>query len=163
MQRVFNISGGRTSAYMVIKYWREGDIVLFCDTTREHPKTYKFLNDFEAHEGIPIVRLQFAGGWEGFLAKWNRGKNIPNRVKRECTIQLKVKTARRYLRSLGFMAYENFIGFRADEPLRVKSTQREMATGRYPVPVVRRRYNKANDNRLFRQQTLRLRNSSYFR
>jgi hypothetical protein len=120
MQRVFNISGGRTSAYMVIKYWKEGDIVIFCDTTREHPKTYKFLNDFEAHENIPIVRLKFEGGWKGFLQKWNNGKNIPNRTQRECTFQMKIKTARRYLRSLDFMSYENFIGFRADEPLRVK-------------------------------------------
>ena len=50
MQRVFNFSGGKTSAYMVIKYWREGDLVIFTDTGREHPKTYKFINDFEAFE-----------------------------------------------------------------------------------------------------------------
>ena len=105
MQKVFNISGGRTSAFMVAKYWAPGDIVIFCDTTREHAKTYKFLNDFEAHEKIPIVRLQYNGGWEGFLKKWNNGKNIPNRMKRVCTIELKIKTARRYLRSLGLMQY----------------------------------------------------------
>ena len=54
--RIFNFSGGRTSAYMVIKYYQQGDLVIFCDTEREHPKTYKFINDFEAHENIPIIR-----------------------------------------------------------------------------------------------------------
>jgi 3'-phosphoadenosine 5'-phosphosulfate sulfotransferase (PAPS reductase)/FAD synthetase len=48
MQRVFNFSGGATSAYMVIKYWQPGDLVIFCDTGREHEKTYKFILDFEA-------------------------------------------------------------------------------------------------------------------
>jgi 3'-phosphoadenosine 5'-phosphosulfate sulfotransferase (PAPS reductase)/FAD synthetase len=57
MQKVFNFSGGKTSAYMVIKHWQKGDIVLFCDTGREHPKTYKFINDFEAFENIPVIRL----------------------------------------------------------------------------------------------------------
>lgn len=120
MQRVLNFSGGLTSAYMVIHHYRPGDIVLFCDTTREHESTYQFIRDFEAHEGIPVTWLQFPGGWEGFLKNWNGGKNIPNRVMRQCTIQLKIKTARRYLRSLGICRYENFIGFRYDEPLRVK-------------------------------------------
>lgn len=120
MTRVFNISGGLTSAFMVLKYYQDGDIVLNCDTEREHPKTYKFLCDFEAHENIPIVRLKRDGGWEGFLSNWNKGKNIPYRFKRECTLELKVRTARRYLRSIGLIRYENFIGFRYDEPKRVR-------------------------------------------
>lgn len=62
MKRVFNFSGGRTSAFMVIHYYKPGDIVIFCDTGREHPKTYKFINDFEAYEQIPIIRLQHEGG-----------------------------------------------------------------------------------------------------
>lgn len=118
--RVFNFSGGRTSAFMTIKYWKQGDLVLFCDTGREHPKTYKFINDFEAYENIPVIRLQHKEGWDGFLNSWNHGKNIPNRLMRECTQQLKIKTARRYLRTLELLRYENFIGFRADEIKRVK-------------------------------------------
>lgn len=122
MQRVINFSGGKSSAYMTILEYKPGDIVLFCDTGREHDKTYKFLNDFEAHENIPIVRLTFPGGFENMLTKWGQGyygKKIPNRMQRECTMQLKIKTARRYMRSLGFMKYENLIGFRADEQHRV--------------------------------------------
>lgn len=117
MQRVINFSGGKTSAYMTIQNYRDGDIVLFCDTGREHPKTYKFINDFEANEGIPIVRVQFKGGFRKLLQD---RKAIPNRYRRFCTIELKVRTARRYLRSIGLMKYENLIGFRFDEPLRVQ-------------------------------------------
>lgn len=117
MQRVINFSGGKTSAYMTIHEYREGDLVIFCDTGREHSKTYKFINDFEANEGIPIIRLKYDGGFSGLLEK---KKAVPNNFKRFCTIELKIKTARRYLRSLGLTKYENIVGFRYDEPLRVK-------------------------------------------
>ena len=117
MQRVINFSGGKTSAYMTIQEYKEGDLVIFCDTGREHPKTYKFINDFEAFENIPIIRLKYEGGFEALLKKT---KGIPNQFKRYCTVELKVKTARRYLRSLKITKYENLIGFRYDEPLRVK-------------------------------------------
>lgn len=117
MKRVINFSGGKTSALMTILNYREGDIVLFCDTGREHPKTYKFINDFEAFENIPVTRISYEGGFERLLVK---RQAIPNRYRRFCTIELKVKTARRYLRKLGFMKYENLIGFRFDEQLRIK-------------------------------------------
>lgn len=116
MQRVINFSGGKTSAYMTIQEYKKGDLVIFCDTGREHAKTYKFINDFEAFENIPIIRLKYEGGFEALLKK---KKGIPNNFKRFCTIELKVKTARRYLRSLKITKYENLIGFRYDEPLRV--------------------------------------------
>lgn len=116
MQRVINFSGGRTSAYMTIKEYRPGDIVLFCDTGREHPKTYKFIHDFEAHENIPVKWLQKEGGFDGETA---RRKTVPNAFWRYCTVELKVKTARRYLVSLGLKNYIQLIGFRADETLRV--------------------------------------------
>jgi hypothetical protein len=37
-----------------------------------------------------------------------------------CTVELKMKTCKRYLRSIGIKEFNNFIGFRADEPLRIK-------------------------------------------
>ena len=121
MQRVINFSGGKTSAYMTIHEYREGDLVIFCDTGREHAKTYKFINDFEAFENIPIVRLKYDNSetpFETLLIK-KKHKQIPNRVKRICTSELKIKTQKRYLKSIGILRFENLIGFRADEPLRV--------------------------------------------
>ena len=115
--RVFNFSGGMTSAYMTIKYYQPNDLVIFCDTGREHELTYKFINDFEKYESIKIIRLKYEGGFEKLI---ENKKAIPNNFKRFCTIELKVKTCRRFLRSQGIIKYENFIGFRYDEPLRVK-------------------------------------------
>lgn len=130
--RIFNFSGGKTSAFMVIHYYKPGDLVIFCDTGREHPKTYKFINDFEAHENIPIIRLQYQGGFDALV---NKTKAIPNHFKRFCTIELKIKTCRRYLRSKGIMKYENFVGFRYDEPLRVKRRKKmwKQVTDRFPL------------------------------
>ena len=61
MQRVINFSGGKTSALMTIMNYREGDLVIFADTGREHDKTYKFINDFEAYENIPVIRISYEG------------------------------------------------------------------------------------------------------
>jgi len=119
LQRVINFSGGKTSAFMTIHEYREGDIVLFCDTGREHQKTYKFIHDFEAHEQIPVTWINYDGYFDGFLAK-NNYRRIPNRMKRICTVELKVNTAKRYLKSIGIIRFENLIGFRADEPKRVE-------------------------------------------
>lgn len=134
MIRVFNFSGGKTSAYMTIKYWKEGDLVIFCDTGREHPKTYKFINDFEAFENIPVIRLGGGSAFTDYLAKRDY-EMLPNRVSRGCTLELKIKVARRYLRSHGLMKYENIIGFRADEPQRVhkaKNRWKQVVTS-YPL------------------------------
>lgn len=103
---------------MVIDNYKDGDLVIFTDTEREDPKTYKFINDFEAHENIPVIRIRMDGGWKGLLLKM---KGIPNRAKRRCTIELKIKTARRYLRTLGMVSYTQFVGFRYDEPERVRT------------------------------------------
>ena len=121
--RVFNFSGGKTSAYMVIKYYQHGDLVIFQDTGREHPKTYKFINDFEAFENIPIIRISLNDSKNPFdeMLKKRNYKVIPNRVKRICTDELKIKTLKRYLRSLKIRKFYNYIGFRYDEPKRVKN------------------------------------------
>lgn len=121
MQRVINFSGGKTSAYMTIQEYKDGDLVIFCDTGREHPKTYKFINDFEANENIPVIRLKWNNELNPFveLLKKKKYKVIPNRVKRFCTDELKIKTSKRYLRSIGIRKFENLIGFRSDELRRV--------------------------------------------
>ena len=43
MKRIINFSGGLSSAYMtILEYNPKTDYVVFCDTGREHPKTYEF-------------------------------------------------------------------------------------------------------------------------
>lgn len=100
------------------------DIVLFTDTGREHPLTYKFLDDFERNEGIKVHRTawtkrtgpQNLKGFDSYL--YNR-TDVPNVNRRECTKELKVKTARRFIRAMKVFKYENYIGFRADEQGRI--------------------------------------------
>jgi hypothetical protein len=128
MKRVFHFSGGRTSGMMVMKNYQPGDIVIFCDTTREDDDTYRFVKDFEKYTGIKIVWL--TGDWRREVIKAE--KMIPNKFKRKCTINLKIKKARRYLRSIGWFRYTQFVGFRADEPNRV----REYKTGWKAVTTV---------------------------
>jgi len=129
---VFNFSGGKTSGYMVINYYKAGDLVIFCDTGREHEKTYKFIDDFEKNENISIIRLKYNGGFEQLLHK---RKAVPNQFKRFCTIELKIKTCRRYLRSKGITKYTNFVGFRYDEEIRVKRRKQmwKNVTDRFPL------------------------------
>jgi hypothetical protein len=120
MIRVINFSGGKTSALMTILNYRQGDLVIFADTGREHEKTYKFIHDFEAFENIPIIRVMYEGGFRGMLEKGGF-KTMPNRVKRICTLELKIKTAKRWLRkNYGKQDYEWLVGFRSDEERRVK-------------------------------------------
>ena len=117
---------------MTILEYKPGDIVIFCDTGREHPKTHKFLNDFESYENIPIVRLSYEGGFTALIEK---RKALPNIMMRFCTIELKIKTARRYLRSLGYMGYINFVGFRADEQQRINRRKKmwQQVTDKYTL------------------------------
>jgi hypothetical protein len=155
MQRVINFSGGKTSALMTILEYKKEDLVIFCDTDREHPKTYKFINDFEAFENIPIIRLKYDGGFTGLLLKQ---KAIPNRFKRFCTIELKVKTARRYLRSIGLMKYENLVGFRYDEQLRIKRRKQhwKQVTDSFPLNDLGITKHHVNEFWKFKPYTLEL-------
>ena len=115
--KVFHFSGGHSSAYMTLLYYQDGDIVIFCDTGREGPDTYRFVRDFERVNSIPVVWL--SGDWRNDVIR--KEKCIPNRFKRKCTINMKIKRARRYLRSIGLFSYTQLVGFRFDEPTRVKS------------------------------------------
>lgn len=49
-----------------------------------------------------------------------RARNmLPNVIARFCTVELKIRTSNRYVKSLGWEEYTNAIGLRADEPHRV--------------------------------------------
>lgn len=145
-QVIVNVSGGRTSGMMAIKIWENNpdrpDIhYLFQNTGRERPQTYDFIRKLQEY-GLPIVMLEYRPNkpWfevvghnslsrngEPFADIIAKRKRLPNVVERFCTEELKVKTARRYMRSLGYMKYHVAIGFRTDEPKRVK----KMAARRY--------------------------------
>lgn len=135
-------SGGRTSAYMLrqILDANPGMIgnpdvqVTFQNTGREMPETLDFVQEVGARWGVPIVWLEYlphpphfqvvshnsaARNGEPFDALIDKKQYLPNQQTRFCTIELKIRTAKRYLVSLGWKHWINATGIRADEPNRL--------------------------------------------
>lgn len=133
-----HVSGGRTSAMMARLIQDRQPTYLFCNTGIEPPATYKFLQDLKTHFDMDIIWLEYrnyapffeivgnnsadrTGIW--FEKLMEKRQAVPNSFKRFCTGELKVKTARRYIRSLGIKEWVSYIGFRADEPDRERKTK----------------------------------------
>ena len=133
-------SGGRTSAYMLRRLLDTNGplpdraVVTFQNTGREMPETLDFVREVGERWQVPIVWLEYrptepffeivghnsaSRNGEPFEALIRRRKYLPNQQTRFCSIELKVRTAKRYLRSLGWEHWTNCIGFRADEARRV--------------------------------------------
>ena len=62
-----NISGGRSSAFMLRKILDryegelpEGSEAVFCNTGKEHPATLDFVRDISLHWGVKIIWLEYA-------------------------------------------------------------------------------------------------------
>jgi len=137
-------SGGRTSAYMLKQLidanpgWPYERVqVTFQNTGREMPATYDFVHQVEQKFGIPVVWLEYDPDAEKryrvvdyksadrdgkpFEKLIRKRKYLPNQNMRFCTEELKIRTAKRYLRDLEWDRWTNVVGIRADEPHRLKS------------------------------------------
>ena len=140
------LSGGRTSAYMLWRLmqanpdWSNERVkVIFTNTGREMPETLDFLAEIERRWSVPIIWLEYAPDepklfrvvshstasrdGEPFEALIRKRKYLPNHVMRFCTGQLKITTAKRYLRALGWDRWTIAVGIRADEPRRLLKKQ----------------------------------------
>jgi len=144
---LISFSGGRTSAYMLHQIL-EANVglpdraqVVFSNTGREMPQTLDFVNEVGTRWGVPIVWLEYRGTtpWfervshnsasrngEPFEQLIRRKKYLPNQQARFCTIELKIRTAKRYIMSLGWKEWTNAIGIRADEPRRIRPEDDKM-------------------------------------
>ena len=70
--------------------------------------------------GFQIVNYTTANRTGGPMEAAITARNmLPNVMARFCTVECKIRTTDRYLRSIGWTAWTNAIGFRADEPARV--------------------------------------------
>lgn len=129
-------SGGRTSAYMLHQILEaNGNLpdrveVTFQNTGREMPETLDFVAEVGRRWGVMITWLQYrpttpgfeivgyqgaARNGEPFEALIRKRKFLPNQQARFCTTELKISTAKRYLRSLDWNYWTNCVGIRADE------------------------------------------------
>ena len=141
---VISFSGGRTSAYML---WRvlqannglpDDAIVCFANTGKEEEATLEFVRDCEKNWGVRIHWLEYrdaeqkfevvdfekaSRGGEPFEAIIRKRKMLPNTRARFCTVELKIRTVRRFLQFLGWEEWDNMIGIRHDEQRRVIKMQ----------------------------------------
>lgn len=143
---VLAVSGGRTSGYMLWRILQahggtlpDDVVVCFANTGREMPATLDFVRDMGAHWNVPIVWLEFRHGlkpgakrrhrWAEIVSHNSASRDgepfdmlleskriVPDRSRRFCTEELKVRTIVRYLtQNLGWENWLNVVGFRADE------------------------------------------------
>lgn len=148
-------SGGRTSAYLLWKILDANDglpdraRVVFTNTGREMPQTLNFVAECASRWGIHIDWVEYraeapffetvshnsaARQGEPFAAMNAKKLYLPNFHTRFCTTELKVRPAKRFLRSLGWERWTCAIGIRADEPRRLSKTPpKDRWTNWYPL------------------------------
>ena len=132
---IINFSGGRTSAYLTKRLIDDGAdyLVTFQNTGKELPQTLDFVNECDKRWNLGIVWLEYrrpatfevvtyetasrnGEPYDQLLEQ--RPSAIPNMQFRYCTMELKIMTLKRYLKSIGVTDYTSFNGIRYDEPRR---------------------------------------------
>lgn len=136
-RHIVSLSGGKDSTALAL-YLRKSqpDIPFeyaFCDTGRELPSVYAFLDQLEGLLG-PIVRLtDYGRTFDYYLDRW--GYFLPGNASRWCTKHLKIRPFERFIgEKVGKRFIRNavvYIGIRADED-RVGNFGIEGVEYRYP-------------------------------
>lgn len=111
--------------------------VVFANTGKEREETLEFVQECSKRWRVPIHWLEFRPGsfqevnfeiasrhGEPFAALIKSKQYLPNPLTRFCTIELKIRTFKRYALSLGWKHWTNVIGLRADEMHRVEKLQK---------------------------------------
>jgi 3'-phosphoadenosine 5'-phosphosulfate sulfotransferase (PAPS reductase)/FAD synthetase len=146
-----SFSGGRTSGYML---WRvlqangglpQEAVVCFANTGKEDEATLQFVHDCGERWGVPINWLEYqqdepryrvvnfqsaSRDGEPFEAIIKKRNFLPNPVARFCTVELKIQPELKFLKSLGWDEWDNFVGIRADEPRRVAKIRANPSGGK---------------------------------
>jgi 3'-phosphoadenosine 5'-phosphosulfate sulfotransferase (PAPS reductase)/FAD synthetase len=120
-------------------------VVCFANTGKEDEATLEFVRDCGVNWGVPITWIEFRNNDSGFgLVNFDTASRIgepfaeiikkrnflPNPVARFCTVELKIQPEVKYLRSLGWTEWENYVGIRADEPRRVAKIRANPSGGK---------------------------------
>ncbi len=111
-RHVLGLSGGKDSAALAI--YMRGKVpemeYFFCDTGKELPETYEFLQRLEAVLGKRIVRLNSERDFDHWLFVYQGA--LPSPQMRWCTRMLKLKPFEQWI---GDDPTVTYIGIRADE------------------------------------------------
>ena len=142
-QNQISFSGGRTSAYLLYQLKKnnpkflDNSKVIFTNTGKEMEQTLDFVQECSERWNINVVWLEYdiinnknlfkevshnsasrnGEPFEKIIKKYGR---LPNALQRFCTGILKVQTAAKYLKSLGWKKWSNYLGIRFDEKHREK-------------------------------------------
>tara|TARA_Y100001938_G_C7977858_1_gene372748 strand:+ start:50 stop:856 length:807 start_codon:yes stop_codon:yes gene_type:complete len=153
---LISFSGGRTSGYMLYKILEaNGNLpdrvrVAFANTGREMPETLDFVQQCSDRWGVKIDWLEYdrkngkvsfkkvnhnsaARNGEPFDKLINFRQTLPNIAWRYCTVDMKVKTIRRFLLQNGWSFWHNTVGIRADESHRAKGSPDKRCSNWYPL------------------------------
>ena len=112
VRHICGISGGKDSTGLAILLHRTIPNLefFFCDTEKELPETYEYLDRVESRLGIKIKRLKAKIGFDKWLEM--HGNFLPSAQARWCTPKLKLKPLEDFVGD--DIAY-SYIGIRADE------------------------------------------------
>lgn len=133
-----SFSGGRSSAVMtkkLLERYRDTHeiVVVFANTGLEHPETYNFIDRCDRDWGLDVIWLEYERGRNFSIVDYGSASRkgepferaildygIPNVMSPHCTRELKRRTVKRYLQSIGWMVGKNrtfcmAIGIRSDE------------------------------------------------
>lgn len=111
-RHILGLSGGKDSTALAI-YLRDrvpGMEYVFCDTGKELPDTYEYLDKVEAYLGKPIVRLNAGRDFDHWIQIFNGF--LPSAQMRWCTKLLKLKPFEEFV---GDAEAYSYIAIRADE------------------------------------------------
>ena len=111
-RHLVNLSGGKDSTALAI--FMRGKIpqleYIFCDTHKELPETYEYLDRLAAYLQRPIIRLNAQRGFDHWLDMY--GGMLPSARVRWCTRKLKIEPFETYV---GDEPVWSYVGIRADE------------------------------------------------
>lgn len=118
---ILGLSGGKDSAalavYMHTHHPGLIDYYFFCDTKKELPETYEFLDKLEARLGIKIDYLESERGFDHWLDVYNG--YLPSPRARWCTKQMKIIPLEKFTERIetenGPGTFYSYIAIRADE------------------------------------------------
>ncbi len=112
VRHVLGLSGGKDSTALAVLLHQEIPEMeyFFCDTHRELPETYEYLDRIKARLGIKIEYLSAERDFDHWLAL--HGGYLPSPNRRWCTEQMKIRPFEKFVGEDFAISY---IGIRADE------------------------------------------------
>ena len=112
VRHILGLSGGKDSTALAVLLHKEIPQMeyFFCDTHKELPETYEYLDRIKARLGIKIQYLSAERGFDHWLDIYDGF--LPSPKMRWCTVQMKIKPLEQFVGDDEAISY---VGIRADE------------------------------------------------